>query len=108
MERGDRLVRPLPDGIGTHRLYAYRAPHSNHRSEKMNREKCFENLKTHPYYGPLIQKMRKTDIKECLEFIHKHGSKSAGDWETAVNRLYIGTTRPKAATLICDILLAIR
>lgn len=101
------MVRPLPDGIGTHRLYAYCAPNLNHRIEKMNRKKSFDDLKKHPYYGPLIAKLPKGDLVSLESFIAAHGDYSKGDWEKATNALLMAPNRSKKVALICDILTAI-
>lgn len=71
-----------------------------------SRESKFEALRKDAWYGALFPKLKKAGEQTCLEFIRKNEELTIGEWEKAVQRLFLDKeTKPANWTLINEILI---
>lgn len=68
------------------------------------RNSNFLSLKDHPW---LCKSYKNIDDKSktlCLDFITKNDHLSKGDFELAINRMFLDKNKPKDWKLICELL----
>jgi hypothetical protein len=71
----------------------------------MDRSITFNNLKTHPWLSKAFIKLSKQEIQIATEFIHSNQLLSKGDFEFAVNRMFLDqANKPKNYSIILELL----
>lgn len=66
---------------------------------------ALEELKTDAWYGRCISKLKKIELEICETFIKNNDGLDRGQFEMAVNRMFIHVKdKPKQWTMISEIL----
>lgn len=55
----------------------------------MTRTNIFKTYKSHAWFKKLFKKLHKEEVKLCLFFLQSNAGLSKGDFERAVNRLFL-------------------
>jgi hypothetical protein len=61
-------------------------------------------LKDHAWFGRVYEKMSPVDLEMCFEFIEKNDHLEKGEFEMAVNRMFIDKEKPKKCAIIMEML----
>lgn len=72
-----------------------------------HRMQMFSALEKHPYYGPLIKKLGKSELNLITEFCKNNHSTTRDQFVHLTNRYFLDKPKPKNWQTICDILTAI-
>lgn len=64
----------------------------------------FKSFKTHPWFGRIFKKINSNDILFAESFIEKNEPLNKGEFEFAVNRLFLDRAKPKAWKEIVELL----
>lgn len=66
---------------------------------------AFNSLETHPWLNRVFKKLNRDDLYICRQFLAEKEHLSKGDFELAVNRMFIDKeNKPKNWKLICELL----
>lgn len=69
------------------------------------RTQSFLSYSQHAWLYKAFKRLRKPELELCLKFIEQHDHLSKGDFELAVNRMFLGATeRPKNWTICLELL----
>lgn len=69
-----------------------------------NRAKNFKNLADHPLLGRLFQKLTKSDLEICLQFLEASEQMNDNEYEHNLNRLFLDKEKTKNWKIIQELL----
>ncbi len=70
----------------------------------MSRKNVFISYKDHPWLKRVFKRLSEKDINFAMSFIDRHDSLGKGEFEKAVNRIFIDVERPKHYKEILELL----
>lgn len=72
----------------------------------MDRRAHFESLKEHAWHGRVFGKLTEDEVRRARAFLDANEALSKGDFELAVNRMFLDDPkRPKYWAIISELLL---
>lgn len=66
--------------------------------------KKFSEYETHPWLKKVYGKLTAQDLKCCLSFLDENVSLDKGEFELAVNRMFLDREKPKNFPIILELL----
>lgn len=72
----------------------------------MERKQAFLSYQKHPWLNKVFKRLKKPEIEACLDFIERNKGLSKGDFDLAVNKMWVGKelARPKNWSCISELL----
>jgi hypothetical protein len=86
------MKKPTPEGCAT----------GGAKSE--TRLEAFKALKNHAWLRNVYEKLTGGELELCLAFIEVHGDLSKGEFEYAVNRMFLDRPKTKNYTCVLELL----
>lgn len=71
---------------------------------KSDRIHNFEALSNHPWLGRVYSRLSDSDLRLAREFMEANGDLAKGDFEFAINRMFMDRERPKRYKEILELL----
>jgi hypothetical protein len=68
------------------------------------RNENFEALKEHPWLGKIFKKLSAKELSLARAFLNIHYGASKGDFEWAVQRMFLDKEKPKNFSIIMELL----
>jgi len=69
------------------------------------RKENFDNLIKHPWFSKLYVKLTEKELVFCRNFLDNHETLDNGNFEMAINRLFLEKDKPKNWKVICELLM---
>lgn len=70
----------------------------------MNRIDAFKKLEGHAWLGKVFAKLSKQEKELAMDFLAKNSALSNGDFQLAVNRMFLDAPKPKNHTSVMELL----
>lgn len=64
----------------------------------------FNSFSSHPWFSRIFSKLKTDDVNFAVRFISENSSLEKGQFEMAVNRMFIGKEKPKRWKEIMELL----
>lgn len=70
----------------------------------MTRLEYFHEFKNHPWFGRLYKRLSERDMEIAVDFILKNDHLPIGEFEFAINRMFLDKEKPKQYKIILELL----